>query len=44
MIQTVIVALIVIAAVAYLGKKWFGKKSPSACDKCCGCDNSKNCH
>ncbi|WP_176552602.1 FeoB-associated Cys-rich membrane protein [Testudinibacter sp. TR-2022] len=41
--QVVIVALIVIAAAAYLGKKWFGKKPSSACEKCCGCGRGKNC-
>jgi hypothetical protein len=45
MIEYLIVILIIAAAIYYLFKKWFksDKKNP-VCDKCCGCDQNKDCH
>lgn len=40
MIQTIIVAIMVIGAVVYLGYRYLGKKTKSTCGSCNACQNS----
>jgi hypothetical protein len=43
MMEYIVVAIIVLACAAFLGKRFFGKKA-DACGGCNRCGSNKRCH